>query len=393
MRGRTAASIALAALLGLGITGCSVVNRPSPPMSGLPTSSARAATSPEAVSLVVSPEDGARKVRPDVVVKVTANGGPITHVTVSAEDGTEVPGTLSADGRVWQALGRLSPSRDYTVSASGGAPRGAAVTVTTRFSTLRPAQHASASLQPADGRVVGIGMPVVLTFARPVRHRPSVEAALSVAALPKTEGAWRWVNARQLQWRPKTFWRPGTRVRVVADLRGVEIAPGTWGTRSRSARFTVGSAMVSTVDLRAHTMTVRRGGKVLRVIPVTNGMPGLESRAGIKVIISRETSRRMDAATTGVPPGSPDYYNRVVQYAMRLTWSGEFIHAAPWSVASQGKANVSHGCTGMSTDDARWLFEQSKAGDVVEFVHGSRPLEDGNGYTAWNVPFSRWATG
>ena len=42
---------------------------------------------------------------------------------------------------------------------------------------------------------------------------------------------------------------------------------------------------------------------------------------------------------------------------MRLTYSGEFLHAAPWSVGSQGYANVSHGCTGMSTANAQWLYD------------------------------------
>ena len=57
---------------------------------------------------------------------------------------------------------------------------------------------------------------------------------------------------------------------------------------------------------------------------------------------------------------------------MRVTYSGEFIHAAPWSVGSQGCANVSHGCTGMSTDNADWLYHMSVRGDVVEYVGTDR---------------------
>ena len=111
----------------------------------------------------------------------------------------------------------------------------------------------------------------------------------------------------------------------------------------------------------------------------------------MKVILSRETSRQMDAETTGLKKTDPEYYNVKVKYAMRLTWSGEFLHAAPWSVGSQGRANVSHGCTGMSTANAQWLFERSKMGDVVKYVGSERPLESYNGYTMWNMNLASWA--
>jgi lipoprotein-anchoring transpeptidase ErfK/SrfK len=98
----------------------------------------------------------------------------------------------------------------------------------------------------------------------------------------------------------------------------------------------------------------------------------------------------MDAATTGTDPNDPEYYNIKVKYAMRLTYSGEFLHQAEWSVGSQGRANVSHGCTGMSPTNAKWLFDRSKMGDVVVYQGSSRPLEWGNGYTAWDMSYSRW---
>ena len=102
---------------------------------------------------------------------------------------------------------------------------------------------------------------------------------------------------------------------------------------------------------------------------------------------------RMDAASTGVAPGDPEYYNLDVRYAMRMTNSGEFIHAAPWSVQSQGADNVSHGCVGMSPADAKWLFERSRVGDIVTVVNSTRKLEPGNGLTQWNVPWADWAPG
>jgi lipoprotein-anchoring transpeptidase ErfK/SrfK len=160
-----------------------------------------------------------------------------------------------------------------------------------------------------------------------------------------------------------------------------------------TSTFTIGPSQISTVDVNRHTMTVRRNGQVIRVIPVTTGKPGLLTRNGVKVIMSREASVRMDAATTGTDPKDPNYYNVLVHWAMRLTYSGEFLHAAPWSVAQQGKANVSHGCTGMSDANAKWMFDHSRVGDVVVFTGSPRPLEWGNGYTAWNESFTAWSSG
>ena len=151
---------------------------------------------------------------------------------------------------------------------------------------------------------------------------------------------------------------------------------GVWGDHDRSYAFDIGpTALVSTVDITAHTMTVRQDGEVLRVIPVTTGKDGYLTRGGIKVIIAKERTRLMDSRTVDIPPGSPDAYHLLVSYAMRLTWSGEFVHAAPWSVAHQGHENVSHGCTGMSDANAAWFYGISQVGDVVRYVHSTRDLE------------------
>jgi lipoprotein-anchoring transpeptidase ErfK/SrfK len=356
------------------------------------TSSAPAPSAAAPVEFSITPSDDATKVRPDAGVAVQATGGRLTAVSVVAADGTKVAGALAGSGASWANTAHLAPSATYTVTAVAETADGQRSTTRSSFSTLRPAALASASIQPGDGWTVGVGMPVVVTFSRTVKNRAAVEKALTVTASPAVEGAWRWTGTRQAQWRPKVYWKTGTKVSVVADLKGVELAPGVWGKRTRTADFKIGSAMISTVDVTAHTLTVRRNGKVLRVIPVTTGKPGLATRNGIKVIISRETEHRMDAATTGVDKDSPEYYNLLVKYAMRLTWSGEFTHAAPWSVGSQGRANVSHGCTGMSMANARWLFNESKVGDVVVYVHSRRVLEDGNGYTAWNVSYAKWAS-
>ena len=83
--------------------------------------------------------------------------------------------------------------------------------------------------------------------------------------------------------------------------------------------------MVSTVDITAHTMTVTRNGKVIRVIPITTGKAGFQTRGGIKVIMNKERYPVMDSTTVDIPADSPDAYHLKVEYALRLTWSGEFV--------------------------------------------------------------------
>ena len=136
-------------------------------------------------------------------------------------------------------------------------------------------------------------------------------------------------------------------------------------------------------------MRVFSNGKLLRTIPVTTGKPGFTTRSGTKVIIEKFASKRMNSETVGIT-GSEAYDINDVQWAMRLTYSGEFIHAAPWSVASQGHENVSHGCTGMSTENAAWLYAMSRRGDVVETVGTDRPMTLDNGYGDWNESFVQY---
>src|SRR5262249_42322878 len=196
------------------------------------------------------------------------------------------------------------------------------------------------------GALVGVGMPLRVVFTKKVTDRAAVERALEVTSSIPVEGAWRWFSATEIHYRPKSYWPAGAHVSVTFHLAGVDAGGGGWGDHDRSYAFDITPvATVSTVDITAHTMTVRRDGQVARVIPITTGKDGYLTRGGTKVIITKERTRLMDSATVDIPPDSPDAYHITVEYALRLTWSGEFVHAAPWSVSHQGHENVSHGCT------------------------------------------------
>jgi lipoprotein-anchoring transpeptidase ErfK/SrfK len=295
----------------------------------------------------------------------------------------------------WTATQRLEPGTTYTVKAVAQDAAGDQQTRRkTRFTTqaLTLSQQTYASVAPLQGETVGVGMPVIVTFDIPVRNKAEFEKNMVVSSTPQQVGAWHWLSESEAHWRPKNYWKSGTKVSVDINVNGVDAGNGIYGQQDRTVDFEIGDANIYKVSAKTHQMKVFSNGKLLRTIPITTGKAGFTTRSGTKVIVEKFESKRMNSETVGIT-GSEAYDIDDVQYAMRLTYSGEFIHAAPWSVASQGNANVSHGCTGMSTDNARWLYSMSKRGDVVEYTGTDRPMTFTNGYGDWNQPFSKFARG
>jgi len=348
----------------------------------------------EPLSLVSNVADGTDGVGIDTLVSLAISHGTLDQATLVGDDKSTINGTV-AGGR-WIAAQRLEPGTSYTLRASGTGEDGEKTAVSSSFSTADVAldHQTYPSVAPLQGETVGVGMPVIVMFDLPVENKALYERSMSVTANNPVEGSWYWLSDREAHFRPKTYWTAGTDVRVHLELNSLPAGNGIFGQQDQDIRFKVGRAVVTKVDVSAHTMAVSINGKQVRTMPVTTGKAGNETRQGTKVVMERLPSVDMDAATTGVDEDDPDYYNLSdVKWAMRLTNSGEFIHAAPWSEGSQGLANVSHGCTGLSTANAKWLFDQSKRGDVVEYVHSPRSLEDHNGWTDWNMSWDDWQRG
>ena len=331
--------------------------------------------------------------RPDAPIKVTAANGKLTSVVLTGRKGRTVEGTIAADGTTWTATGGLTLNTTYTVLATAVNADGVSSSTTSEFTTVKPKHRLTTSISPLNGQTVGVGMPIVVRLSDPVKDRAAVEGALTVTTSKAIEGSWTWLSDEELHFRPREYWPAGTKVTVDVKLKDVEAGRGVWGAEERTIKFRVGSSMVSVVDVNKLRLTVYRNGKVARVIPVSTGKAGFLTRNGIKVVSEKHTLKIMDASTIGISKSDPEYYRLEVPYALRVTNSGEFVHAAPWSVASQGRARVSHGCVGMSTSNAIWLFNQTHVGDIVQVVGSPRGLEPGNGWTDWNVKWSTWLKG
>ncbi|GAA1733528.1 L,D-transpeptidase [Aeromicrobium alkaliterrae] len=371
----------------------------------------------QAAVLNANVEDAAADVDVSTVVEVGLQHGTFESVTLTAADGTAIEGAPVAEGgsdtsagaspapsaeapaegvTTWAAGARLEPSTTYTLAATAVGDDGETIELSRTFTSQAVAEENEIfpSVAPLAGETVGVGMPVVVLFDHPVTDHVAFEQHMNVVSTPQQAGSWYWLNDSEAHWRPQVYWQAGTSVQVQLDLNSVPAGEGMYGQESRVIDFTVGSSHIYTVDIGGHTMSVERDGQVSATYPVTTGDSTHQTRIGTKIIMEKHESIDMDAATTGVDSSDPGYYRvEGVRWAMRLTYSGEFIHAAPWSVGQQGRANVSHGCTGMSLENAGTLFQESQRGDVVNFVNGSRPLEAGNGWTDWNVPWEEYQKG
>ena len=343
-----------------------------------------------AASITARP-NGGTPVKPGEPIIVTAEDGHLARVDVIGPKGP-LPGTMSDDGTRWQANVRsLRYNSTYRVEATAIDARGVETTSTNEFSTVAPSKFFTGQVvSPAARSTVGVGMPVIVSFDRPIKNRADVEQALIVRTPTPIEGAWSWRDGTTVEFRPKTYWPGNIPVEVVANFQGLESSKDVYGKGGLESSFNIGPSMVTKVDAATHEAQVLRDGAVIRTIPITTGKLGFETRSGTKVIVSKERTRIMDAATGGTDRGDPEYYRLTVEYAMRVTYSGEFVHAAPWSVGSQGRSNVSHGCIGMSTSNAQWLYDQSMVGDVVEVTGTSAPQNLGNGITVWNETWPQW---
>ncbi|HVW41335.1 MAG TPA: Ig-like domain-containing protein [Amycolatopsis sp.] len=345
-------------------------------------------------ALTFTPTPGAKDVAPGEPVAVAVRNGKIGQVTLTGADGKQVPGQVKPDGMGWESAEPLGYGRSYTVTAVATGADGNPVTSSSTFTTVgKPKRTVSVSLNMQDGETVGVGMPLIFTFSGKITDKAAVERAVRVVAEPATEGAFRWFGDTQLIWRPKDYWKPGTKVSVKAAIYGKNLGGGTFGAEDRAASITIGDKVVVVADGNAYQMKVSVNDVEVRSMPTSMGKKGHNTPAGTYTVMSEHVGYTMDSGTYGVPADTPGGYRTYVQYAVRLSNSGIFYHSAPWSVGSQGRRNVSHGCLNLSTANTKWLMDLSKKGDLVTVVNsGGSALEATDGWSVWQLDWQAWTS-
>ena len=234
-----------------------------------------------------------------------------------------------------------------------------------------PPVFAPPSFNPSNGAMVGVAKPIAINFARPIANRAMAQAAVHVSSVPPVPGKFYWLSDTQLRWRPINFWPANTTVNI--DAGGAK------------SSFRTGESLVATVDNTTHQMTVVRNGKLEQTFPVSMGKTGHDTPNGTYYVLEKFPSIVMDSATYGVPSTSAQGYKLTVQNAVRIDNSGNFVHSAPWSVADQGKRNVSHGCINLSAANAQWFYDNFGSGDPIVVKNSVGTYSQNDGAQDWQM--------
>ncbi|MGC2652972.1 MAG: Ig-like domain-containing protein [Mycobacterium sp.] len=343
--------------------------------------------------LTASVTDGAVGVAVDAPVTVSAEDGVLAGVTLINENGRSVNGELTSDGVRWSTTEPLGFNRRYTLTVKARGLGGVASRQMT-FETQSPQDLTMPYVLPLDGEVVGVGAPVAVRFDEDIENRAAAEKAIVIKADPPVEGAFYWLNNREVRWRPKEFWKPGTAVNVAVNTYGVKLGDGLFGEDNVNTHFTIGDEAIVTVDDNTKTLTVHVNGEVVKTMPVSMGKDSTPTANGTYVVGERYKHIIMDSSTYGVPVNSPNGYRTDVDWATQISYSGVFVHAAPWSVGAQGHTNTSHGCINVNTSNAMWFYDHIKRGDVVQISNTVGPTLSGTeGLGDWNIPWEQWHAG
>ncbi len=373
-------------------------NEAAAPSGGTSTSVAPSPPAPE-VRFAASPRFGSTDLAPVAPVTVTAFNATIdTVVAVSESDGTELAGTVSADGGTWTLTDRMAYATTYRVTGTATARDGSAVPIDGQLSTVDPGQTVRATFQLAEGGTYGVAAPIIITFAGQVTDKAAAQARFTVTTDKGTiEGAWGWlpdedilgngVKQSRAHYRTKDYWPAYTTVTVTADLYGVDLG-GAWGRADITDTFSIGRAQVVKADVNSYRLVVLVDGAVSKDYPVSYGRdtgdPELETRSGTHIV-----QEKHDAFTMCNPKYG--YCGFVANWAVRISNNGEFIHENAAVIDSLGKANVSHGCVNMSPTDAKDFYDTALYGDPVEVTGTSPQLgpSDGDVYD-WTYDYPTW---
>ncbi|WP_041781829.1 L,D-transpeptidase [Mycolicibacterium chubuense] len=359
--------------------------------------------------VTVTPPSGARGVDPTGAVRVGATRGELVAVTMVNEQNKTVPGVMTPDNLVWKPTTPLGYGRTYTITVSSRGATGVPATQTSTFTTLTPSNQTAVSLTTTsgatlvDGNTYGVGTVVVARFDEPIADRAAAQRRLSVKTTPPVEGSWYWMDDQTAHWRPREYYAPGTQVVVAADIYGALLGDGLYGQGDKSVSFRIGESHVSIADDATKQISVYRNGDLVRTIPTSMGMGGSETVAGQEIsfwtqpgtytVMDKANPVVMDSSTYGLPINSRLGYKETINYAVRLSNSGIYVHQLESTVWAQGNTNVSHGCLNVNADNARWFYDFSQPGDVFEVRNtGGEPLpvwQNGD----WGVSWSDWLAG
>ena len=285
----------------------------------------------------------------------------------------------------------IDPSASPTVTATPSP------TPTTTCPPTKPAEGVSLSAFPSSGRTIGIAYPITVHFTHAVQHKQAAEAHMRVYVNGKlSTGAWMWQTDSSAMFRQRGFWPGHATIVVKFTLHDVNLYESKQfrylGRASTNRTYTLHTAraFVVKVDAIKDRMKIFVDGHLVKNFPVSLGKKGFETRSGIKTVMEKYPTRHMTSKLAGITDPN-DQYDLWAPWAVRITWSGEFVHGAPWAAFRIGKWNGSHGCTNLLANDAKWFYDHSQEGDPVVTTGTKRPMEANNTIGGpYNIPWTTW---
>ncbi|ETD33782.1 hypothetical protein W823_05915 [Williamsia sp. D3] len=380
----------------------------SPSPSTLSSSSPAATSAVDAPQLTITPGDGTTTVKPTDRVEVQTSMGTLESVVLTNETGAQIDGFYTPDRIDWKPAVPLGYGRTYTLTATAVHENQRTVR-TMSFSTVTPGNQTKPTFVSTggnlltDGATYGVGMVVVAQFDEPIGDRAAAERSLEVRTDPPVTGSWNWVDERNVHWRPREYYAPGTTVTVNANIYGVQLGENLFGQEDVSTSFTIGDAHVSIADDTTKQVSVFSNGQLVRTMPTSMGRGGTETvngrtihfwtQSGTYTVLDKANPVIMDSSTYGLPVNSRLGYRQSINYATRISNDGIYLHELVDTIAQQGNTNMSAGCLNLNPDNARWFYDFSVPGDIVEVRNtGGPPLElwqNGD----WSVAWGQWLDG
>jgi lipoprotein-anchoring transpeptidase ErfK/SrfK len=387
------------ALLGAGAAGLGLASACSSESGTIGGGSGGDADADEgpvsAATVAITPEDGDTQATAAAEISWTVEDGEFVEFRLTDASGGEVSGAMHPDGETWVPASPLSWDTAYTAAVTAVDADGVQVTAESTFTTIpSPGNRRGIHLYTPNGT---LGQAAVIAFQFNDYYsvdeslRRDVERRLFVSSEPSQEGSWYWHNGYTLEYRPKEYWQPGTQVTVRLALGGLPIGDGVHGEVDVDQTLTIDTEKrILQADNNSKQLQAIRDDVVVNSFPISLGadeIDGNDARSyeGHMIIMSREEESNFVSDLYG--------YDTDVKWAMRLTWSGQYIHGAPWAANALGNRNISHGCINVTDEDGEWLYNFVRWGDPVVVSNTGKRLPQGDGITSWDLSWEQIQAG